>query len=483
MEWVKEEVPQGEAPKDDSGAVIDAEVEVEEEEGTEKKPRKKVRARLVQQQGNKREFLKKLWSVVGDIPAHVFGRDWQATQRRADIDVARSLRGGVLMVEVDYSMDYEAVERNEVQSALWSRAKIMLLVFVVHFCTATGEFVSETHTFLSSPRSKAAPLVFRCLRTVVDRVLPRMKDGRMKRLSVWSDNCTTFKCATMCRLLGELSVWAGCGATWSFPEPGHGKSLYDAEGGVIKKWLSRLKKQPNKAAEAHAALAASKLVKPKSNKNSATPICQRFFYLIPDDAELEYERPFPGIRNAAIMRRRSVCAGLPWQAKPKPASAWPARAALSVGMRDLSCGCPRCEKGEWKRCKRRRAGHGLLLPSEFILQPRPVSSSASSSSSSSSSSSTGAAAAAKPATAAVAVVATPTGEAAKGTATKGKKRAKSAPKGGGGKRQKKEEEEKATMELVAALVSQTEGSQVADYLAAEIDQARELEDQYGYFSS
>ncbi|XP_063222491.1 uncharacterized protein LOC134531000 isoform X3 [Bacillus rossius redtenbacheri] len=138
------------------------------------------------------------------------------------------------VLEVDFAMSFSCEYQNEIQSALWSRASVVLFTAAV-FCNGN----CKTYILCSDTNNKDKDTVFVFLDFFYTEILK--ENSAISEEIIWSDGPSSeFKNKFMVKTLEILNQKHNRTFTWKYFATSHGKGVVDGVGGNIKR-LVRMK--------------------------------------------------------------------------------------------------------------------------------------------------------------------------------------------------------------------------------------------------
>jgi hypothetical protein len=331
------------------------------------------------------EFVQSFESTLRKYAEHKFIAVSQ-TARRALLK--ENLPKDAIMLEMDFSENYEMIHRVEMQSEYFGHQQVTLFMVITHWLGSDGELHSEAHVFLSSDKDHDTFFV----QHVLSFFAKLFKDKRFRRWYMDTDGAAShfknrFTMRFWCeikKLLDELanevrgkeeasgesdsedgSGDAGVLCMWETCAPGHGKGPWDGLGAAIKTWIRRQElhaegKANGKTVEANSPLGIFKLLcrfaaQWQKGVRSRCTIGAWRVYFIPTTEDPLDLKASPGTILAPISRP---------DPRPKVTPLAGIRSHFcfrvinenTMKMRRLSCHCEHCRRQEWDACTNQEFG-------------------------------------------------------------------------------------------------------------------------------
>ncbi|XP_071034011.1 uncharacterized protein [Parasteatoda tepidariorum] len=136
------------------------------------------------------------------------------------------------IMQVDFAMSFSCEYQNEVQSALWSRATVLLF-------TAAVFYQNECKTFIicSDTTSKDKDTIFLCIQLLYNEVFANdTPENIPEKEVIWSDGPSSeFKNKYMVKLLHLFTEKYKKDFIWKYFATSHGKGVVDGVGGNVKR--------------------------------------------------------------------------------------------------------------------------------------------------------------------------------------------------------------------------------------------------------
>jgi hypothetical protein len=146
----------------------------------------------------------------------------------------RNVGGTTILIQVDYSENYEVIIQDEVQSAFYSRGHLTLLTLIIRGTGKDGDVKNFSLPVMSSDVKHDGIFVYCALDWAIDYYLTNLApadfDRRQLSVIVWSDGGNHFKSSPALVVYTTLCRERNLSMTWNFFCPHHGKSVCDGEG-------------------------------------------------------------------------------------------------------------------------------------------------------------------------------------------------------------------------------------------------------------
>ena len=203
---------------------------VEVSYGTEGKTCKKVK--LVEKTMSMKE--------LGDIALKQFvdfgkHRERVISQYRAARQIKEKMPPGHISVQCDFAENYCYGEKEEVQSAYYSKDQITLHPAVFHHRTEVDAPLKVTSAcYVSDVTDHTAPMVFAILKQIV--TLAKQTVPELKYIHYLSDSPSSqYRNKHLMYIIAQHDKMFGIPCTWTYFESGHGKGPCDGIGGSSKR--------------------------------------------------------------------------------------------------------------------------------------------------------------------------------------------------------------------------------------------------------
>jgi hypothetical protein len=192
---------------------------------------------FVEKAGTISTMIDELEKELKGLARHVKTAKWQREQYNS---LSENLPFGHAIVTLDYAENYACKFQNEVQSAHWSYRQITIHPCVIQYrCQKEGcsELVTDYLVELSDDLNHDAGFT----KAVMVRVMEHIKKLNMSKVYLFSDGCSCqYKSKLPFYMLTELQQdYPDIDIERHFFGSGHGKSLCDSCGGVVKSCATR----------------------------------------------------------------------------------------------------------------------------------------------------------------------------------------------------------------------------------------------------
>lgn len=170
------------------------------------------------------ELYELIQADIQNFLAHVIIKRIQAHAFQVDQKLEN-----VRLLQVDFAMSYSCSYQNEIQSALWSRASVMLFTAAA-FINGT----CKTFVLCSDARNKDKDTVYVMLMKLYEML--NAEQVNIIEEIIWSDGpASEFKNKYMVQVLKILAKKYNTKFSWKYFATSHGKGVVDGVGGNIKR--------------------------------------------------------------------------------------------------------------------------------------------------------------------------------------------------------------------------------------------------------
>ena len=195
------------------------------------------RMALLVQSGSAKDMVNELNEEMQTLSSHLFQASWQ--QKQLSI-ISQNPPPDTIVTIMDFSENYACKSQSEVQSAHWFQANVTIFPVIVYYRKPNSEeVIKEAIDFITDDRKHDSHAVNHFSGIVRDH-LKEVRKVKIKKEIQFTDGCSSqFKSKIP---VADLSY---CQHDFGFPverhyfETGHGKSVSDGEGGVIKSYVSK----------------------------------------------------------------------------------------------------------------------------------------------------------------------------------------------------------------------------------------------------
>ena len=200
--------------------------------------------------GDDGKIKKVLANVEPEEAIEVFNKQLSAlkkhifTKRQLAIvynDIKNRLKPGELLVNVDFSENYENKQQDEIQSAYFGHTTFSLFTACCYLKTEeNGELVKENVTITSEAPDHSRIAAFSCVNSVIDFVKNKYFELFRENIVVhiWSDGCAAqFRSRYVFSLMTNFDP--AYDISWYYNERHHGKGPMDGIGGTVKNLVFR----------------------------------------------------------------------------------------------------------------------------------------------------------------------------------------------------------------------------------------------------
>jgi hypothetical protein len=317
------------------------------------------------------EFLSPFEAELRKYAEHKFIAVSQAARRALLVEnLTRSMRA--LLLEMDFSENYEIIHRIEMQSEHWGHQQVTIFMVISHWLEEQGDqeptLRPEAHVFVSSDKNHDTFFV----QHVLSHLAVSFKDKRFKQWYIDTDGAAShfksrFTMKYMCELKEQLEKLAREGdaeaqtilVMWETCAPGHGKGPWDGLAAVIKSWIRRRETHGEglgngKTCQANDAFGIFQMLCQYARNwqkevRARVKIDAWRLYFIPTAHDDIRTQPEGGTVMAPIIRpdprpRVSALAGI------RANFCFRAVDKDTIMVRRLSCHCESCRKEEWDAC-------------------------------------------------------------------------------------------------------------------------------------
>jgi hypothetical protein len=178
----------------------------------------------------KEVFIKKFCEAIHDLAKHLHQADWQYTQYNLK---RKHPNEGELVLGMDFSENFRTCYQREVSSAHWGYSQVSLHTMVAHYiCPKEGcdEVIKEGITAVSSNLKHDTGAVAAYIEAARNH-LTQVRNLKIDHQTFYSDQCASqYKCLKAFYRLSQYPI----STQHEYFAPGHGKSLMDGEGAVVK---------------------------------------------------------------------------------------------------------------------------------------------------------------------------------------------------------------------------------------------------------
>lgn len=191
----------------------------------------------VKHTGTPQQLMKELLDEVTELPVHLKTARWQRERYQELIDRLPEFPR-TAVVTLDFAENYLCKFQSEVQSAHWSYKQVTILPSVLHYqCSNCTEIITDYVVAVSDDLQHDAAFAKKTLQDV----LKQLEDRGVTDVHIFSDGCAAqFKSKLPFLHMTELvQEFPNIVIDRHFFGSGHGKSLCDSCGGVIKGCASR----------------------------------------------------------------------------------------------------------------------------------------------------------------------------------------------------------------------------------------------------
>ena len=177
---------------------------------------------------------------LGDIALKQFvdfgkHRERVISQYRAARQIKEKMPPGHISVQCDFAENYCCGEKEEVQSAYYSKDQITLHPAVFHHRTEVDAPLKVTSAcYVSDVTDHTAPMVFAILKQIV--TLAKQTVPELKYMHYLSDSPSSqYRNKHLMYIIAQHDNMFGIPCTWPYFESGHGKGPCDGIGGSSKR--------------------------------------------------------------------------------------------------------------------------------------------------------------------------------------------------------------------------------------------------------
>lgn len=207
-----------------------------------KLPNGKDRMRIVDIQLSKTEFITAMKKEFDTFVTHVkrVSEQYKAVKQMKD-----ALPENHVLVQMDFSENYNCQTMEEIQSAYWNSSMVTLHPTIIYYKNTSGNLCHKSLVFVSEVLHHNAAMVSAIVNDVVGISKEYVTD--LKQVHFWTDSPSSqYRNKSVFDLISRFEESHNCRASWHYFESGHGKSACDGVGGTTKRNADMAVKQ-NKA--------------------------------------------------------------------------------------------------------------------------------------------------------------------------------------------------------------------------------------------
>ena len=202
----------------------------------------KERMRIVDTQLPKTEFISKLLEEFDAFITHVERVTQQYKSLKEMKDV---LPQNHILIQMDFSENYNCQTMEEIQSAYWNASMVTLHPTIIYYKDTDNSLCHKSLVFVSEVLHHNAAMVSAIVMEVVN--IAKTYVPNVKQVHFWTDSPSSqYRNKSVFNMIDKFESAHGCKASWHYFESGHGKSACDGVGGTTKRNADNAVKQ-NKA--------------------------------------------------------------------------------------------------------------------------------------------------------------------------------------------------------------------------------------------
>lgn len=319
-----------------------------------KLPNGKERMRIVDVELQREEYVQVIKKQFAEFVEHVS----RVTQQYRSVKAMKdNLPKNHVLVQMDFSENYNCQTVEEIQSAYWNASMVTLHPTIIYFNRNNESLNHKSLIFVSEVLNHNASMVSAIITKTVQTI--RTLDPDLNTIHFWTDSPSSqYRNKSIFDILSNFENSHGCQATWHYFEAGHGKSACDGVGGTAKR-------------NADMAVKLSKAVIQDAN--------DFFAWAVSNQSEIEYQMITPDEyqqSNEEIERRKQEI---------KPVKGTMSVHAVTTGqngilyLRNTTCTCRNCfsddgfnpqSQCKWERVKMQRVEHDTNM-STTVTESEP----------------------------------------------------------------------------------------------------------------
>ena len=180
-------------------------------------------------EGTVSDCFQQLQKVLPNFLKHTYIKRIQA---KPFIDLREHVKPNEIVVQIDFSENYECKEQNEIQSAHWAHTRVSVFTGVVWYLHSDNTIKSQLYAFVSDYKQHDKYCVHVCLHHILEDMRAKTKYNRVHLLS--DGAASQFKQKyNLCNL--TYLKQQGIEPSWHFFATSHGKGAVDRVGGEVKR--------------------------------------------------------------------------------------------------------------------------------------------------------------------------------------------------------------------------------------------------------
>ena len=195
--------------------------------------------KIIEKESTKEAFSEKFLQMSADFSEHV---DRVHCQYKYVRNLKENLPPDHVIVQMNFSENYNCVSAEEVQSAYWNSNNVTLHPTVLYFKTAKGSLDHKNCMFVSGDNGHNIGAVYTFMKQLVPEVLSSFE--YVQHIYYWTDSPSSqYRNKTAFYLITADKELLGVNATSDYFEASHGKGPCDGLRGAAKRMADLAVKQ------------------------------------------------------------------------------------------------------------------------------------------------------------------------------------------------------------------------------------------------
>ena len=170
------------------------------------------------------------------LKSHLFTK---STQLECCNTIKENLKQSDLLIQVNYSQNYDSKHQNEVQSAYFGQNSFSIFTACCYFQDETNSLAKQAITVTSESSDQCRKASISCLLKIINFMRETHSHLPLKlNVIIWSDACASqFHSRFVFKLLSTFE--SSINLSWFYNERHHGKGTMDGVGGAMKNAVYR----------------------------------------------------------------------------------------------------------------------------------------------------------------------------------------------------------------------------------------------------